>query len=953
MSQEVEERIGLVLYGGISLAIYMGGVVEEIYNLVLASATNGENDGSLAPSVGVWRKWLVGPAQKSKRRFVVDIISGTSAGGMNGAFLSKALVGKKPISGLRQFWIEEGDISKLLNDQQSVKGLTGVPFVEPRALLNGRRVYVKLLEAFHQMEQSPEIRTDGALVKRLDLYMTATNLRGRGVPLYVGSLIKGDREPSVSPKLGTEAARELTPSGWELEHRAVFQFTHDEDRQIKDFKKENLPFLAFVSRCTSSIVPAFEPMRLCDIKDLVNRWYPFYRYDTNTWLRLFRSYWRDAVPRRPDLVPREATKAAIADFEFIAFGDGGYLDNKPFRYVTQALSHRRADTKVSRQVFYVEPDPVDQGRPQGLTETSPDPPTVIDHAQGALSLSSNQSIQWQIAEMQKQSELARRVGRSRGTPQDDDKDDDKDDEKNDDEKNQEELPKNTKVYQDYLELRFESIVDYLTEMLGNILGIFGEQAFAAPLRLVIRQALLAATQYDKPGDPEALKVQDLEDVLRRLDVPFYQRWLEEARRRYEVNDGSTKIKGLNDVLYPRLFSRPELTGAQSLLDEARQGLADLKVPGKHNLCEQKMLVLMLFLRISLEELAYVRAGDRSDDTRFDPVGHARHNPRKTEDQRAAWVVGRETKGVHKSMSPQPAETEKDADDDQQRDKEEKDKDEKAKAKAEEAEAKDNEHKKALESFIEADDKNFAAAFVELLRIDASVEPENNPPKDSPPKKDPTEKYPTEGEIVRRRRPVILATLFQLLKDHLNLAESKSSSATASSIRPCHSDEPTSRKLLDDHLQEAEFAGNDAREFSVLYALGLSDSYSLKISRISPVDATFLTETGDDQVPVNARQMRASKLGGTRLGHFGAFFSKNWRFMDILWGRLDAAEMLVRTYESDTQKQKELLGNLQRAIVIEALTSVDQYFSRSERSEVKEDLNQLLDVIKERTSEVKS
>src|SRR5258708_2763496 len=36
-----------------------------------------------------------------------------------------------------------------------------------------------------------------------------------------------------------------------------------------------------------------------------------------------------------------------------------------------------------------------------------------------------------------------------------------------------------------------------------------------------------------------------------------------------------------------------------------------------------------------------------------------------------------------------------------------------------------------------------------------------------------------------------------------------------------------------------------------------------------------------------------KLAGTRLGHFGAFLEADWRMNDILWGRLDGAEMIIR------------------------------------------------------------
>ena len=45
-----------------------------------------------------------------RTRFVVDILSGTSAGGINGIFLGKALANGQDISGLENLWINEGDV---------------------------------------------------------------------------------------------------------------------------------------------------------------------------------------------------------------------------------------------------------------------------------------------------------------------------------------------------------------------------------------------------------------------------------------------------------------------------------------------------------------------------------------------------------------------------------------------------------------------------------------------------------------------------------------------------------------------------------------------------------------------------------------------------------------------------------------------------------------------------
>jgi predicted acylesterase/phospholipase RssA len=62
-----------------------------------------------------------------RTRFVIDVLSGTSAGGINAIFLAKALANNQSIEQLKQLWIEEGDITQLLNDSQSVNLLSQIP----------------------------------------------------------------------------------------------------------------------------------------------------------------------------------------------------------------------------------------------------------------------------------------------------------------------------------------------------------------------------------------------------------------------------------------------------------------------------------------------------------------------------------------------------------------------------------------------------------------------------------------------------------------------------------------------------------------------------------------------------------------------------------------------------------------------------------------------------------
>jgi patatin-related protein len=352
-----EIRFAVVIYGGVSLCIYINGIVQEMLRLVRATAPSDANqDGPLLSDVtgseAVYRKLgqLVGdpdraPTELSDRmklgevppirtRFVIDVLSGASAGGINAVFLAKALVNGVSLKALERVWITEGDIEKLINDSDSLKDADErlAQQSPPPALLNGQRMYLKLLDALDTMDDEREASApvaDGALVDRLDLFCTATDLAGlrKALPLADGGKVD------------------------ERRHRAVFHFAAcsrpSASRLRSDFVADDNPFLAFAARCTSAFPFAFEPMTLGDIFPILRTsrrhrdrdyCYPAAQH----WQRLYPDYRKD-----PDRVP----------FEQRAFGDGGYLDNKPFSYAIETTISRYSDLPVRRKLVYVEPKP--------------------------------------------------------------------------------------------------------------------------------------------------------------------------------------------------------------------------------------------------------------------------------------------------------------------------------------------------------------------------------------------------------------------------------------------------------------------------------------------------------------------------------------------------------------------------------------------------------------------
>src|SRR5262245_4420964 len=146
-----EVRFGVVMYGGVSLAIYINGVTNELYEM--ACATPKAGDGRhVRGTRDVYRKasWLLhdpdlrqsylehlrnpkdvpDPLRDEARlraaqqtRFVVDTIAGTSAGGINGLFLARALANGQEFAPLKKLWVQEADIATLLNDDASYEDL--------------------------------------------------------------------------------------------------------------------------------------------------------------------------------------------------------------------------------------------------------------------------------------------------------------------------------------------------------------------------------------------------------------------------------------------------------------------------------------------------------------------------------------------------------------------------------------------------------------------------------------------------------------------------------------------------------------------------------------------------------------------------------------------------------------------------------------------------------------
>jgi patatin-related protein len=346
-----EKRIAVVMYGGVSLAIYMGGVAQELLNVVRATSPArrdpkkpdaplrpGLDDVDLSPIEAVYREAATADGGKLTN-VTIDVIAGTSAGGINGIFLAKALANDLPMTPILKLWIEEGDIARLLNDRGSLQGTSLARQDPPPALLNGQRMYLKLVEAFDEMDDVRAGKAPQFDAGRVDLFVTATDIPGEVVRLPVDN---------------NSAAQERM-------HKQRFHFAAG--TQDHELAREQNPLLAFAARCTSSFPVAFEPFTWKDAAELAGK-------------------------RAEDLPWKDRLLFVGDKYEERPFTDGGVLDNKPFSYAIDELSKRQSHLRVERMLVYVEPDPEKFDRARATAEK----PSAFETALFALTIPAEQTI---------------------------------------------------------------------------------------------------------------------------------------------------------------------------------------------------------------------------------------------------------------------------------------------------------------------------------------------------------------------------------------------------------------------------------------------------------------------------------------------------------------------------------------------------------------------------------
>ncbi|WP_199515483.1 patatin-like protein [Nucisporomicrobium flavum] len=303
-----ELRLALAFTGGVSLAVWMGGVARELDLLVQASAQRRPRDPLPQPEER-------GHARRLRDRYQrllelmdvqagVDVLAGTSAGGINAALLGLTGARRLGLGALRDIWLEAGDVGRLLRDP-------GEP--APPSLLRGDDQMLTALNSgiraiLRGQEEVPEPR-------RTDVFITTTLL---------------------APEIGRFTDDYGTQIG-DTDHHALFHF--DERTLAGDIAAP----LALAARSSASFPGAFEP----------------------SFVPVGRGAAGELDDLHPDMAPYvDATRSHWA-------ADGGLLVNRPIAPVLQTIFDREGDRHVRRALLYVVPSSVPAAAPPECRRSRP------------------------------------------------------------------------------------------------------------------------------------------------------------------------------------------------------------------------------------------------------------------------------------------------------------------------------------------------------------------------------------------------------------------------------------------------------------------------------------------------------------------------------------------------------------------------------------------------------
>lgn len=313
-------RLATTMTGGVSLAIWMGGVAREL-NLLSQASTWRQSLTATTPIPTAAESTT--PDDAVRRLYLklidlldvsvsVDVLSGTSAGGINAALLGLSRVRGLDLGELRDLWINIGSMEQLLREP------TDSDF--PSLMYGDNVILQKLQEQLGTLKSSRQLGLTGFeqagwVPPPTSLFITTTLLNGE-ISRFTDSY-------------GTVVQ--------DTDHRGVFTFTE------QDLATGSVNALALAARSSSSFPAAFEPAFLPFMEDIPKS--------------------KRALPH-----PAMAGYTSITRPHWVA--DGGLLANRPLAPLLQAVFDRPADRETRRVLLYIVPSA--GGQPSQLSEPDAD-----------------------------------------------------------------------------------------------------------------------------------------------------------------------------------------------------------------------------------------------------------------------------------------------------------------------------------------------------------------------------------------------------------------------------------------------------------------------------------------------------------------------------------------------------------------------------------------------------
>jgi patatin-related protein len=884
INQEV--RFAVVMYGGSSLAIYMNGVAQELFHLVRATAPKTQDDTrpyvtdeELRSSEAVYRELgrLLSRNEDPTRdittspirtRFMIDILSGTSAGGINAVFLAKALVNDQEFESLKELWVEKGDVDVLFNDNHSSVDKKVPSQKQPKSPFNSDLMYYELLDALQKMDNKPREKKspwngNSPYVEELDLYTTATDIQGQ----------------KITVKLADKVAEERR-------HNSFFHFIYktnkDGGKERNDFKKSCNPFLAFAARCTSAHPAAFEPMRLADIDDILKNHEDYSSHEKGrandaSWDAFYEEY----LQVKTDKEEKMGLESLRKTFQERSFSDGGVLDNSPFSFVIDQLQFRDRNLPVDRKLIYVEPVPEHVSDTQ---EVNGKPDFLKNAAISLSTLPSYQFIRDDLKRLLQRNQLVERVNRIlQGIEKDEslrlkvaigsqsykrplDSTD----------FSEKEMGEMIKLmgtaWGGYQRLRVAQTTDELVLMFSRAAGL-DEQSdeFSAIRNLVRVWRFENYDPYTKEAQKTAKEKQSENEFLYRYDLSWRIRRLKFV------------LKKVDEIKWLQLKNRGiRLTeNGKDFEEQAKMMFAALKTATEQkadkntdNLSTEQLQELFTDLDDFLNQTRHTEGLKNLFSTELrqikERLSGVMKNLYKSRQQLMSRLDDKTTVNPLQDAILKLGITRDDL----------------------RLILKEPEGRATEEAAMALYQKNYAkfAAFVSV--IEAAI---------------------SQIRLETGREVVIDTDAILKIPDF------------KAPLTP----EILIRTLLRYYYDN--FDRYDMISFPLLFATNVGEETDVvEVFRVSPEDADCL---------ITDKDKRLRKLGGTKLGNFGAFFDKKIRINDILWGRLDCAERLISALmqtasqylegEGEERKEKrtrletkriELIKAAQREIVLEELNS---------------------------------